>query len=240
VRDKQEINMCKDDMNKDCCCCIQGPQGVPGLQGSQGIQGVPGSQGLTGSQGVQGVQGLQGPAGTGGGGGRGGCERFANVFCTFADNITPYNTAGDAVVFDSANAVSSAADFNIALAATTGDVQVLKHGIYHISWELQGLIAPPVPSPVPSWSFGLWMSPGLPAPANYVLIPGSIDSGFTQSPNDSADHSNGEVIVEVMAGSLIRLRNTSSAGVILSPTIVGSVFPVTTASLNIFCLKELA
>jgi len=87
--------MCKDDMSKkDCCCCNQGPQGVPGLQGAQGIQGVPGAQGSTGPQGVQGVMGLQGVPGvcqpgdcTGGGGAA--CERYANVMQPHA-NIKIY------------------------------------------------------------------------------------------------------------------------------------------------------
>jgi hypothetical protein len=219
--------MCKDD-NKDCCC-IQGPQGVPGLQGAQGIQGVPGAQGATGPQGVQGVQGLQGPAGSGSGSGA--CERYANVYATVAQVIGAYSTPTDTVLLDAMNAVS-VGDFDLTQANVTGDIKFLNHGIYHIQWQLQARITAPVPNPVPSWSFGFWL--------NGVLVPGSIYSGFTQAPGDDACHSTGDIIIEVKAGDLLRLRNTSVSSVNLNPNVTGSVFPITIASVNIECLEALA
>ena len=228
--------MCKEDMNHWRPCCEQGPQGVPGLQGPQGIQGVPGAQGVpgqTGAQGPQGLQGIPGPAGD--------CDcpekeccsyPYANVFASVAQVIQPYNVPAiaDTVLFSSQNSVSSALDFDLSQMNISGDIKFLKHGIYHIQWQLQARIAVLV-QPVPSWSFGFWL--------NGVLVPGSIYSGFTSSPNDDAAHSTGDVIIEVQAGDMLRLRNTSVSAVSLNPNIAGSVFPITIASINIEGLKLL-
>ena len=221
--------MCND--NSSNCCCVQGPQGVPGLQGEQGIQGVPGTQGVMGPQGVQGVQGLQGPAGECTDCIDGACTRYANVYASIPQIIGAYNTPTDTVVFDQQNIVS-AGDFDLSQMNTTGDVKFLKHGIYHIQWQLQARITAPVPNPVPSWSFGFWL--------NGVLVPGSIYSGFTQAPGDDACHSTGDIIIEVKVNDMLRLRNTSISAVNLNPNVTGSVFPITIASINVECLKALA
>lgn len=222
--------MCDEMKHK---CCLQGPQGVPGLQGAQGIQGVPGAQGIMGPSGVQGVQGLQGEPGkdcdcTGGGS----TLPYANVYASVAQTIQPYNAGqiSDQVLFDMQNAVSSPSDFDLTQMNASGDIKFLKHGVYHVQWQLQARIAVLV-QPVPSWSFGFWL--------NGVLVPGSIYSGYTSSPNDDAAHSTGDVIVEVKAGDLLRLRNTSVSAVQLNPNIAGSVFPITIASINIEGLKSL-
>src|SRR6185295_19085303 len=229
--------MSKDDMyNKNCCCCIQGPQGPAGLQGEQGIQGVPGPQGIMGPAGAQGVQGLQGPPGI--------CTPdqcqggdhaelpYLNVYASIAQTIQPFNVpaVADQVLFDQQNANSGALDFDISQANVSGDIKFMKHGIYHIAWQLQARITPPVPAPTPSWSFGFWMN-------QVNLVPGSIYSGFTQAAGDDACHSTGDVIIEVKAGDMIRLRNTSVSLVSLNPNVTGSVFPITIASINIECLK---
>lgn len=229
--------MCGEDKEQKhkCCCCIQGPQGVPGLQGEQGIQGVPGAQGIMGPHGLQGVQGLQGPAGMcncddcpdkGGS-----CERYANVYASVAQVIGAFGASNDMVLFDQQNSVS-VSDFDLSLTNSNGDIKFLKHGIYHIQWQLQARITGPVPNPVPSWSFGFWK--------NGALVPGSIYSGFTQAPGDDACHSTGDIIIEVQAGDAIKLRNTSVSSVNLNPNVTGSVFPITIASINIECLKALA
>lgn len=229
--------MC-DEYKKDCCCYIQGPQGVPGLQGEQGIQGVPGPQGIMGPQGLQGVQGLQGPPGV--------CKPedchnecvcpqmpYLNVYASNAEVVQAYNAGavGDQVLFNQQNANSGALDFDLSQMNSTGDIKFLKHGIYHMTWQLQARISPPVPNPTPSWSFGFWL--------NGVLVQGSIYSGFTQAPGDDACHSTGDVIIEVKAGDMLRLRNTSVSIVNLNPNITGSVFPITIASINIEAVKLL-
>jgi Collagen triple helix repeat (20 copies) len=221
----------------------QGAQGVPGVVGPKGPIGDTGSQGATGPAGAQGIPGIagiagpqgpagpigpQGPAGPSGSGN----NPYTSVFATIAQVIQPYNTAavGDQVLFDAQNSVS-AGDFDLTQMDITGDIKFLKHGIYHIAWQLQARISPPLPQPVPSWSFGFWL--------NGVLVPGSIYSGYTSSPNDDAAHSTGDVIIEVKAGDLLRLRNTCVSSVSLNPAISGSVFPITIASVNAECLKLL-
>lgn len=215
-------------------CCIEGPQGVPGVQGPQGMSGPQGPQGPMGQTGLQGPQGLQGPKGD-----PGKCECpdnqncccpiYANVFATVPHIVTPYNTAADFVKFDAMNAVS-AAEFDLTQMNVTGGIKFLKAGTYHITWQLQARITTPVPVPVPSWSFGFWM--------NGVLVPGSIYSGYTQSPNDDAAHSTGDVILQVNANDELKLRNASISSVNLNPNITGSVFPITIASINIHCVKS--
>lgn len=223
--------MCKDDYNYQRCC-EQGPMGPAGIQGPQGIQGVPGAQGAMGPSGLQGNPGPQGPKGDPGKD----CDctgnylPYANVYASVAQPIQPYNASAvdDHVKFDSQNAVSSSSDFDLTNANLPGQIKFLKHGVYHISWELQARISVLV-QPVPSWSFGCWL--------NGVLVPGSIYSGYTSSPNDDAAHSTGDVIIEVKAGDVLMLRNTSVSTVNLNPNITGSVFPITIASVNIECLK---
>lgn len=211
----------------------QGPMGPTGPQGPVGSDGVPGS---IGPQGPQGIIGPQGPQGIQGVPGKDcdneGCcfDSYANIFASIAQTIQPYNTAGDSVLFDKQNAIT-ASDFDLSAAGTTGDIKFLKHGIYHIQWQLQARITPPVTNPVPSWSFGFWI--------NGVLVPGSIYSGFTQAPGDDACHSTGDIIIEVKVNDVLRLRNTSISAVDLNPNITGSVFPITIASINIEGLKAL-
>lgn len=215
-------------------CCEQGPQGVPGLQGPQGIQGVPGPQGQMGLTGMQGPQGLQGPKGDPGKDCDclGSVEIHANVFAAVAQLIQPYNVpaVADAVLFSSQNAVSSPLHFDLSQMNISGEIKFLKHGIYSLAWQLQARISVLV-QPVPSWSFGFFL--------NNILVPGSIYSGYTSSPNDDAAHSTGDVIIEVKAGDVLKLRNTCVSAVSLNPNINGSVFPITIASVNIECLKLL-
>lgn len=222
--------MCKDDMHR---CCEQGPQGVPGLQGPQGIQGVAGPQGVSGQTGAQGPQGLQGPSGKDCDCSQSQQKPFANVYASVAQLIQPFNVPAisDYVKFDSMNSVSSALDFDLSQMNISGQIKFLKHGIYHIQWQLQARIAVLV-QPVPSWSFGFWINT-----VNLVL--GSTYSGFTSSPNDDVAHSTGDVIIEMQAGDTLSLRNTSINAVSLNPNIAGSVFPITIASVNIEGLKSL-
>lgn len=221
--------MCKEDYKKDCCCCVQGPQGIPGLQGAQGMQGVPGPQGPTGPQGVQGVQGLQGPAGVCEDcNGKGGCTSYANVWAQPPQILGPNGSANDAVLFQFQNAVT-AADFDLSTMAVDGAIKFLKAGDYSISYGAEAKVSQPIPLPVPSFSFGLWK--------NAALIPGSTISGYTQAPGDDTIQVNGQVMVSVLAGDVVKLRNASSNGVDMTPNTVGISFPVTVATLNIHCLK---
>ncbi len=218
-----------------CCACVgpQGPQGVSGLQGAQGIQGVPGAQGIAGQDGMQGVQGLQGVAGKdcechekrcnc--------CESFVNVFATVPQSLDEFGGAGDAVLFQGNNAVT-AADFDISMMGVDGSIKFLKSGVYYINFSAEAKVRPPIPSPVPSFSFGLWL--------NAVVVPGSVISGYTQAPSDDTTQITSEVQIAVAAGDVIKLRNASSNPVLMTPNVIGIMFPVSIASLNIHCLKAL-
>lgn len=220
--------MCKEDYKP---CCLQGPQGVPGLQGPQGIQGVPGGQGIPGQTGSQGPQGLQGPPGKDcDEHGCRCCESYLNVFSSPPQLIQPFGTSGDSVLFQGTNA-SVPADFDTSMMAINGDVKFLKSAVYIIEWQAEAKVNPPIPSPTPSFSFGLWLSS--------VLVPGSVVSGYTQAPNDDTLQISGEVIINVKAGDILRLRNASAFVVDMSPNTSGIQFPVTVAALNIHCLKAL-
>jgi len=233
--------MCKEDMkydhwdHKKCCGCKEGPQGVPGIQGPQGMQGVPGAQGPMGQTGLQGPQGLQGPPGKD-------CEprppewkcccdRWANVFASPPQLLQPFGSPGDAVLFQGQNAVSLG-DFDLSMMGVDGSVKFLKSGIYYICWGAEAKVEPPVPSPTPSFSFGIWI--------NNIIVPGSALSGYTQAPNDDTLHISGDVTIQVLAGDVLKLRNASSLVVNMSPNTIGIQFPVTVASLNIHCLKDMS
>lgn len=231
--------MCKenneyDHKHKCPCCCEQGPQGIPGLQGPQGIQGVPGAQGSTGPQGIQGIQGLQGPKGDAGicecdDRECNCCEAYCNIWAQPPQILGAFGSATDTVVFQNQNAVS--AEFDLSAIATSGEVKFLKAGIYRIAYGAEAKVSQPIPVPVPSFSFGLWL--------NNVLIPGSTISGFTQAPSDDTVQVNGEVMISVPLGSVLKLRNASSSSVDMTPNTIGIQFPVTVATLNINCLKAM-
>lgn len=158
-----------------------GQHGLPGPQGQQGTQGVPGLQGpeghdgLQGAIGPQGAQGIPGPQGAQGIQGVPGkdcdnthcCFRSANIYATIPQIIGPYSSATDTVILDATNWVSPGS-FDLTNTPSTGEIIFLKKGVYHLQWQLQARITPPVPNPVPSWSFGFWV--------NGVLVPGSIYS----------------------------------------------------------------
>lgn len=252
--------------DKGCCCCFgpQGPQGVSGLQGPQGIQGQPGLDGQPGVAGPQGPTGPQGPQGSTGANGQNGatgaqgpqgstgpqgpqglqgvpgkdceghndccCQSYANVFASPPQLLQPFGNPGDAVLFQGQNAVSPG-DFDLSMMGVDGSVTFLKSGVYYINWGAEAKVEPPVPSPTPSFSFGLWL--------NNVLVPGSVLSGYTQAPNDDTLHIDGEVLIPVSAGSVLKLRNASALTVNMNPNTIGILFPVVVASLTIHCLKEI-
>lgn len=230
--------MCKENMNYDhrdhkkCCDCKEGPQGVPGLQGPQGIQGVPGAQGAMGPQGVQGPQGLQGPPGKD-------CEPntdcdccqiYANVFSIIDQSIQQFGSPNDYVKFEQNNLVSS--DIDISGANSTGEILFLKNGHYAICYYVEASLLPPFPAPVPSWAFALFK--------NGVQVPGSSFGGFNQSPDDDIENASGQVMISVLAGDKLKLRNiVTNQGVFLKAFHPELAFPVTCASLNIHCLKSI-
>ncbi len=230
--------MCKEDKSHDydrncVCCCEQGPVGPEGLQGPQGVQGQSGPQGPMGPSGAQGPRGLQGPAGICTpeqcqGHECNCCESYCNVWSELPQVLGPFSSANDAIVFQHKNA-NTAADFDLSMMAADGSVKFLKAGVYRIAFSAEGKVSQPIPVPVPSFSFALWK--------NGVLIPGSTSSGFTQAPADDTIQVCGEVMIDVLAGDVMKVRNATSNGIDMVPNTVGILFPVTIGTLNIFCLK---
>jgi hypothetical protein len=134
------------------------------------------------------------------------------------------------VLFQFQNAVA-AADFDLSQMSVDGSVKFLKSGVYRINYGAEAKVSQPIPTPVPSFSFGLWK--------NGVLVPGSTISGYTQAPGDDTLQITGEVMIVIAANDIIKLRNASSNGIDMTPNTVGIVFPVTVATLNINCLKAI-
>lgn len=199
--------MCPDH-DRDCCC-EQGPQGIQGIQGIQGLQGCPGKD----------------------------CEHhkcecktaYCNVYSLTQQIKGAFGSGSDVVMFDSQAEVS--AEFDISQKNITGEIKFLKHGIYVIDWIGQANVTPPIPAPVPAFSFGFWL--------DGILLPGSVNSSFTQSPNDDNSHVNGKVIVEVKTGQVLTLRNASVLAITMNPLPSGSAFPIANASISIVLVKEL-
>jgi hypothetical protein len=68
---------------------------------------------------------------------------------------------------------------------------------------------------------------------------GSIYSGYTQAPGDDPAHCNAVLQHEVQAGDVLKLRNASVTSVDLDPNVLGSVFPITIATLDVVMLRAL-
>jgi Collagen triple helix repeat (20 copies) len=226
--------MCKEDMDSKhrCCCCIQGPQGVPGLQGPQGPQGVPGVQGAMGPQGVQGPQGLQGPKGDPGKD----CDCpeqarvYANLFSEVNQTLDQFGGLLDYVKFEGQNQVS--ADIDVSQANISGEIKIMKKGIYVVSSTAEACLNPPFPSPVPSWGMAIFR--------NGIRIPGSSYGGFTSSPDDDLEGSTIQVIVQLDVNDLIKVRNIMiNHSILLKSSQPELAFPMTSSCLNFFLIKEL-
>lgn len=212
-----------------CCCtdclCPSAPQGAVGPQGPVGLQGAVGT---TGAQGVAGPIGAQGPVGLQGAQGvQGPCcqtppsvASVANVYSVINQSLLP----GAFATFENANQVT-AADFDVSLASTTGQITFLTTGVYSIAWTVEGQLTPPFPSPVPAWSLSLYLD-GVP-------VPGSCFSAFTLYPEELTRSPAGCVIIAVTAGQVLTLQSTSTLPITLISNIPGSLQPETCASIVI-------
>jgi len=217
--------MCKEDhQRKDCCCCIQGPQGVPGLQGEQGIQGVPGPQGIMGPQGAQGVQGLQGLPGKD-------CDKdccdaaWLSLY-SLQDQLIP--SLGTAK-FEQVGVVSP--DFDITNAALTGEIKVLTHGLYVLNWGFDGLLAPPYPFPVPAWGLGIYL--------NGVLVPGTTSGSCSITPDEIVTNASGGYILELNVNDVIKLVSLCTVPIQAVSAPFGLVAPIMSTRINMTMVKKL-
>jgi hypothetical protein len=126
------------------------------------------------------------------------------------------------------NAFFPASDYNFTN-AVLGQIVYNRAGVYSISWGVQANLTPPIPAPVPSWSFALFL--------NGVIIPGTEFTGFNESPNNNPVHTSGQAIVTIPAGGVLELRNVTTLAVTLNPNILGSAVPSTVASINSIALQ---
>lgn len=208
-----------------CCCtdcvCPPGPQGPVGPQGAvgpQGNAGMPGPQGLAGLQGPVGSQGPQGP-----------CCPLTGTYTSIYSLLNQTLLPGMNATFELVS--QTTASFDLSMTAITGAVTCLKSGIYLVNWDVVGLLTPPYPSPVPAWSFGLYN--------NGVLAGSSTSAAFSISPDDRATHNSAAFIIQIMAGDVITLKNTSTMSISANATILGSTVPIAATRLNLVLLTVL-
>lgn len=213
----------------DCVCPpgaegLVGPSGLPGLDGPTGPQGETGPQGLTGPAGPQGPQGIQGPQGP-----TGPCAPLESNYLSLYTLTTQTITPGQNVLLDLLS--TSSPEFDISLAATTGEIIVLESGFYLLNWGIDGLLKPPYPTPVPSWSFGIYR--------NGVFEPGSAQGSFTITPDAIVKHASSTFIIHLDAGDVLSLVNTSTSLVDIVTTPWGSAVPIPAGRLNIVSVNNM-
>ena len=201
-----------------------GPQGVPGLQGAAGTNGLPGTPGITGATGPQGIPGTTGPQGIQGlTGPQGPCcalsGTFVNVYSLLDQMVAP----GSAVLMEGLN--STTISFDTSMTPITGSIVFSKAGIYEITWNVEGQLTPPYPTPTPGWSMGLTL--------DSVLVPGSVFGAYLTGPGEISRATGNSVIIAVAAGQTLQLVNTSINYVNLVSTAFGSSVPETAASVSI-------
>lgn len=207
-----------------------GPQGNDGSMGPQGVQGVAGpagTQGPVGPQGVQGVIGPQGPVGPIGPccGTSGGTNGFLSLY-SLENQLIP---SLGVLILEQVNTSSSL--FNITSAPINGQVTVLQHGIYEISFGVNGLLTPPIPFPIPGWSLGIYK--------NGVLIAGSVSGAFTISGDDICTINTATFQFEFFPGDIVEVVNTSTNTITAISTLNGSLAPITSVRLSFNLLKTL-
>jgi hypothetical protein len=224
--------MCKEyhhmNEHKRCCGCQEGPQGVPGSQGEQGVQGVPGPQGVPGQTGLQGPRGLQGAPGKDCEPSEQCCER---AYVSLYSNVNQTLPSGGSPLLEKMSILSSPLDFNVAMAPVSGEVTILKHGIYILNWGFDGLLTPPYPQPIPGWSLAIYH--------NGVFEPASASASFSISPDDLVIHTAGSYIDEFKVGDVIKLVNTSTLSINAVSSFAGTLVPVAAARLNMSLVKAL-
>lgn len=213
---------------KDGCQGNQGPMGPQGPIGARGEDGPSGPSGKDGRQGPPGPQGPQGPKGPTGARGPACCcegiSTYANLFSVREQTLTPFGGANDTTLFDHANNVSPLIDFSSANA--DGEIVVNKNGVYLVSYTVTGRA-----EAAPSWSFGLFL--------DGILVPGSVYAGLSQGSKNEFFTSGGSVIIVILAGQQLSLKNVSSYEVTLTSSVSAGDFLNDSASIQLVQLKKL-
>lgn len=207
-----------------CCCtdclCPPGTQGPSGTQGIQGPAGPTGPQGIVGPAGSQGPQGLTGATGP--------CCPVTGSFTSVYSLMDQTVTSGASPVFELVSQTTGS--YDLSMAPTAGEVKVLNHGIYLVSWEFDGTLTS-FPMTVPGWSMGIYVN---------GMLNGTTTSGaFNTSPDDLCRHVSGVSVIELQANDVVTLVNTSTSSLNAVATLTGSSVPVASARLNILLLTAL-
>jgi hypothetical protein len=126
---------------------------------------------------------------------------------------------------------SNSGDFDVSLAATTGEIKCLKHGIYLLNWGFDGLLAPPYPFPVPAWGLEIYV--------NGISKPGTSSGSCSTSPDDICTHTSAEEIFEIMAGDVLKLVNICSLPIQAVNNPFGLLAPIASVRLNLGLIKAL-
>jgi len=207
-----------------------GPHGDVGPQGPQGNEGPIGNQGQMGPQGTQGPQGEQGP--------KGDCVEcechcpveFMEVYSVLPQTLIAspgINLEGGTALLE--NIQVATAVFDVSLAASTGEIKILKKGWYRIYKAVSGSLNP-VFSPLKIWTMSLFV--------NGLIIPPSTFGDMTISPEQHANQTTSVVIILLNAGDVVKLCNTSDAPLFLGTVAAGSNAVPLSADINISLLKD--
>ena len=183
-----------------------GPVGATGTAGPVGATGAAGSQGTQGTQGTQGLQGIQGTPGTDGEQGIPGSvgpAQYAYIYNLSAQTVP---LSAD-VTFDSNGALTA----GITHAAGTAGVTLVGAGVYKVTFSVSAV--------------------GLSQMA--LFVGGTLVPGTTYGSGAGTQQNTGHAIFTVSAGSVLTLRNHTSAAATGLETLSGGSQVTTNASLVI-------
>lgn len=129
--------------------------------------------------------------------------------------------------------VVATASFDISMAPITGEITVLKNGVYQLLWSVDAIITPPLASPVPAMSFGIAV--------NNTIISSTTGANFAISPDDVCTHTTVSSLVVLNVGDVVKLVNTStnSVTVISMLPASSSIVPVVSAQIDITLVEAL-
>lgn len=219
----------KGDAGEQGATGLAGPAGPMGEKGEKGDTGLKGDKGDTGEQGPVGATGPAGPAGEKGDTGEKGEKgdpgenllgrAHLTLYSNVDQNMDANGGAADYVKFEANQ--SNSGDFDLSMANVDGSIRFLKTGTYFLSYTVDGGLLPPFPSPVPSWALAFYK--------NNVLVTASGQAGFSQSPDDDAICLSVELLLDMAANDVLKLRNMTMFPIFLKAVHPELVAPVASA-----------
>ncbi len=184
-----------------------GPQGPAGPQGSLGLTGPIGPIGGTGATGSVGPQGPIGPAGATGPIGPTGPTGPGMTNYAYIYNLAAQVVAIEADVTFSVSGATS----GVAFTAGTSAITVNAAGLYSVSFTVSG---------VEPNQFG-------------IFVNGSAAAGSIFGSGAGTQQNTGTILLSLVAGDVVTLRNHSSAAAVTLQTLAGGTQANTNASITI-------